>query len=607
MQAPSHPREPRRLATLRRYRILDTPEERAFDEVVRLASVLCDAPLAAISFVDSDRQWFKAQLGFGVRQTPIDRSICAHAILADEEIFEVADAPCDQRLREHRLLVERPELRFYAAALLRSPDGLPIGTLCVLDTRTRRLTESQRLALKTLAHQVMVQLELRQLLGAQRERERRARASARAQRFLLQLEDALRALDEPGAVLDEVAARLGRHLDASRCGYTLVAPDTAGIRIACPTDQDAPVRRAGVALADLGAAASGVLQLGHALVIEDAAADGRLDPEGRAALDAAGIAALICVPLHKDSRLIGLLTVQHDRPRDWGWGEIRLARDAAERCRETLERLDAERRAARERRNAELALQAGKRSERRLIEADARKDEFLAMLAHELRNPLAPLANALHVLGRSPGLAEGDRAMLAMADRQLRQLRRLVDDLLEVSRITRGKIALRCEPVDVDAAVRGAVESVAAQVAQRGQRLELSLPTAPARIVADPVRVAQVLENLLNNASKYTSEGGSIRVEVRDGTNEVEIGVADNGIGIEPDKIPHLFEMFSQIDATIDRAQGGLGIGLAMVRRLVELHGGRVAAHSTGLGHGATFTLWLPHAGPAADGAGRRA
>ena len=230
-----------------------------------------------------------------------------------------------------------------------------------------------------------------------------------------------------------------------------------------------------------------------------------------------------------------------------------------------------------------------------LAEADRRKDEFLAMLAHELRNPLAPLTNALRLLARDADKAAQDKAAVAMAERQTRQLKRLVDDLLEVSRISRGKIELRPEPVLVDSAVRAAAGSVEPMLAQRAQRLHIDVPPGPVRIVADPARVAQILENLLTNASKYTHEGGSIRVEVDTlGDQGVEIHVIDDGIGIAQDMLPRLFELFSQVEATLDRSQGGLGIGLALVRRLAELHGGSAAAYSAGLGQGAVFTVRLP-------------
>ena len=243
-----------------------------------------------------------------------------------------------------------------------------------------------------------------------------------------------------------------------------------------------------------------------------------------------------------------------------------------------------------------------------LRETDRRKDEFLAMLAHELRNPLAPLTNALTLLARTQAMPDHSRTMLAMAERQRRQLRRLVDDLLEISRITRGKIELRCEPVDVQRTVRNAIESMAARIAQRHQDLQARMPEQPIMIEADPARLAQVLENLLTNACKYTPEGGLIRIEVDACAEEVEIRVIDNGIGIEAADIPQLFDLFSQIDATFDRVHGGLGIGLALVKRLVELHGGSVSATSPGRGMGSTFAVRLPRerAVPAARAAAAR-
>lgn len=220
------------------------------------------------------------------------------------------------------------------------------------------------------------------------------------------------------------------------------------------------------------------------------------------------------------------------------------------------------------------------------------------MLAHELRNPPAPLPNAHLLLERTEPLTERGRHALGLPQRQTRQLQRLVGDLLEVSRITRGKIELRCELISLGIAVHAAVDSVAVRVEQRAQQIEIALPARPVRLMADPARLAQVLENLLTNASEYTPENGSIRVEVDEKPNPIEIRVIDNGIGIEPTKIEHIFELFTQIDTTLDHSQGGLGIGLALVKRLVELHGGDVMATSAGKDQGATFTVRLPRSGP---------
>jgi signal transduction histidine kinase len=229
------------------------------------------------------------------------------------------------------------------------------------------------------------------------------------------------------------------------------------------------------------------------------------------------------------------------------------------------------------------------------------------MLAHELRNPLAPMTTALALLERSVTLDGRDRQALAMARRQTAQLKRLVDDLLEVTRITRGMIELRLEPMLVATAVFSAAESVTPAIEARGQRLAVELPPRQSRIVADSARVAQVLENLLNNASKYTQEGGEIRIRVTDLPEAVEIVVQDDGIGIERSHIDRIFGLFAQADVTLDRARGGLGIGLALVKRLVELHGGVVTAASPGRGLGSTFTVRLPRAGPPAERAAERA
>jgi len=238
-------------------------------------------------------------------------------------------------------------------------------------------------------------------------------------------------------------------------------------------------------------------------------------------------------------------------------------------------------------------------AEQALREADRRKDEFLVMLAHELRSPLAPLLNAARVVERSEALSDRGREAIAMVGRQARQLSRLVDDLLDLSRITRGKIALRRRPVDVVSAVRDAIGAAAAAAHARGHRIEADLPASPLHVDADPVRLAQMLGNLLDNACKYTPDGGRITISALGGPATVDIAVTDTGIGIDPAKLPGLFEIFHQIDTTLDRASGGLGIGLSVVRRLAEQHGGRVRAESAGAGRGTTFTLTMPRAAAA--------
>ncbi len=232
---------------------------------------------------------------------------------------------------------------------------------------------------------------------------------------------------------------------------------------------------------------------------------------------------------------------------------------------------------------------------------DRRKDEFLATLAHELRNPLAPIANALEIVRR----AEDDRDALRLAldtiERQLRHMVRLVDDLLDVSRITRDRLELRRARVELGPIVQQAVETWRALAQEEGLALHALLPAEPLWLDADPVRLAQVFANLVHNACKYTPRGGTITVRARAEGDEVEVGVRDDGIGIPREQLEAIFEMFSQADPAQERSRGGLGIGLTLVRRLVAMHGGRVTAHSEGHGRGSELVVRLPRAaGPAA-------
>jgi PAS domain S-box-containing protein len=234
----------------------------------------------------------------------------------------------------------------------------------------------------------------------------------------------------------------------------------------------------------------------------------------------------------------------------------------------------------------------------RLVEnlraADRRKDEFLATLAHELRNPLAPIRTGLEVMKMSDGRPEAVERMRATMERQVEQLVMLVNDLLDVSRITRGKLQLRTVRAELGSIVRSAVEASYPFIEESGHRLEISLPDQAVHIDADPHRLAQVISNLLNNAAKYTRRGGRIALEVTTGDKEVVVRVSDNGIGIPPAMLERIFEMFAQIDAASGSAYGGLGIGLTLVKSLVEMHGGSVRAESRGPGQGSTFSFRLP-------------
>jgi signal transduction histidine kinase/CheY-like chemotaxis protein len=241
-----------------------------------------------------------------------------------------------------------------------------------------------------------------------------------------------------------------------------------------------------------------------------------------------------------------------------------------------------------------IALLALRRREQREREADRRKDEFLATLAHELRNPLAPISNATSILK----LAHDDREVFERAtgtiERQLAHLVRLVDDLLDMSRISRGKLELRREHIELASVIHQAVETCRPMAEAAGQEITMTLPAQPIYLDADPVRLSQVVSNLLNNASKFAGQRGRINLTVSRRDRDVEITVKDDGIGIPPAMLNAIFEMFLQVDQSLERSQSGLGIGLTLARRLVELHNGHIEALSEGLGKGSEFVVRLP-------------
>lgn len=239
-------------------------------------------------------------------------------------------------------------------------------------------------------------------------------------------------------------------------------------------------------------------------------------------------------------------------------------------------------------------IEALQQAENALRSADRRKDEFLATLAHELRNPLAPIRNGLHLLRHVQSGTEQYDKLRTMMERQLAQLVKLIDELLEVSRIATGKIILQRERLDVRDVVRTAVESCEPLFQAAQHTLTLKLPSRALWVVGDPARLAQAVSNLLNNAAKYTPNGGRVEVVVARVPGEVVVSVHDNGLGIPAAMLGRVFEMFAQVNQTLDRAQGGLGIGLSLVHSLVALHGGRVSARSAGPGQGSCFTLRLP-------------
>lgn len=301
---------------------------------------------------------------------------------------------------------------------------------------------------------------------------------------------------------------------------------------------------------------------------------GAVDDEHLRLMRALRLRSYICVPLVVTGKTLGVLTfATSESGRSYTDADLTLADDLAHRAAIAVE-------------NARLYHE--------LREADRLKDEFLAMLAHELRNPLAPVRNAIYIL-KQPSTTSGlNEQVLDIAERQVDHMARLLDDLLDVSRISRGRIELRLEPVDLVSVIGRTVEAVRPFIESRRHELTISLPSAPLWTQADATRLEQVLTNLLNNAAKYTDPGGHIRLSAERESDYIALRVRDTGIGLAPDMLPRIFHLFVQAQRRLDRAQGGVGIGLTLVKRLVELHGGTVEAHSAGIGRGSEFIVRLP-------------
>ena len=672
--------EQERLSALRNYAILDTSPEQAFDDIVRLTGQLLNAPIVAVNLIDAGRQWFKSEIGLGVREMPLDDSICKFALLQGERMV-VPDTRDDPRFNCNPLVTGGPGLRFYAGEVLKTDDGLPLGTLCILDTAPRPLglSELEAFTLKTLARQVWSQLELRKIVHEQKqvlaEQERMQAELRRAQeRTRVATEAAELGLWSWDSAADQVVWGNTRPceilgispadgaMSASRFLREVVHPDDSAAFAAAmaatlgngaqfhfagrllradgalcwadffgkaqPSVEGAPPQVLGV-VSDITArklaefeldetrgrfenivsqAATGVVQadaegritlvnqkfcemlgyqaaeLMHTLVV-DITAPGSLEAS-RAALEkvAAGDGGAVVHKQYrrKDGSLLWATSSVSGMRGGQGeyLGVVAIVVDISEsrQAEQNLRKLAAD-----------------------LSEADRRKSEFLATLAHELRNPLAPISSGLSLLKLGGDSAAGVAKIREMMERQVGQMVRLIDDLLDVARISGGKIHLKKSRIALHQVMASAIETSRPFIEGGAHQLVVAYPAEPLFLDADATRIAQVFSNLLNNAAKYTPRGGRIGIAARRDGEAVLISVEDNGIGIAPESLSSIFEMFNQVGHNIDRAQGGLGVGLSLVRKLVEMHDGTVMAASAGEGTGSAFIVRMPVAAGTAD------
>ncbi|HEX6903126.1 MAG TPA: ATP-binding protein [Thermoanaerobaculia bacterium] len=442
------------------------------------------------------------------------------------------------------------------------------------------------------ARELLARIEASLKMAAlRRQAAERDALAEQTQELLMEIGEKIRLADDAETLLGDVARVVGQRLGLARCAFDEV--DVAAGVARVHSDYFAPGLEPGPRewpIASFSPKALEEVRAGHTVVVSDAKTDERTAALFATQYEPYGYLSYAVVPLTREGRWIASLWVNKETPYPWTPREIGLLEAVAERTWLAVERL-----------RSEAAL---RESERALREADRRKDEFLAMLAHELRNPLAPIRNAAQVL-KLVGAAEDGRQRWAreVIERQTQHLTRLVDDLLDVSRITRGKVNIAREPLELATIVHRAVEASRPLIDARQHQLTVALAEEPVRLEGDLTRLVQVLGNLLNNAAKYTDEGGRIHVEAAAENGEAVIRVRDNGMGLHPDLLPHVFDLFTQADRSLDRSQGGLGVGLTLVRRLVELHGGRVEAWSEGQGKGSELTVRLPVAAPG-DAAG---
>ncbi|MES2901168.1 MAG: ATP-binding protein [Pseudomonadota bacterium] len=422
---------------------------------------------------------------------------------------------------------------------VRDADGTVAGVICVISEHTARLRLEQR------------------------------------QAFQLQVADRLRELSDPQAIFSATIELLGRYLKVSRVVIGEYDCEQGQVTFSSNfTDGTVAELSGSFDCAVFGRDNFALLETGASWI----AADTAKDPCSAGALvwpafQSLQIHAGVLVPRTRNGNLISCLFINHSEVRPWREDEVQLIKDVADRMWNAIERV---------------------RAEAALVQADRRKDQFLALLAHELRNPLAPISAAAELLKLPHVDSARAHATGTIIARQVSHMTGLVDDLLDVSRVTRGLVEIDRQEIDIKRVVADAIEQVRPLMDTRRHHLAVQLAPGDTYVGGDYQRLVQVLANLCNNAAKYTPQGGRIEVTMDSADGEVIIRVSDDGVGISSELLPHVFELFSQAERNTDRAQGGLGLGLALVRSLVDLHGGSVTAASEGLDKGSTFTVRLP-------------
>ncbi len=406
--------------------------------------------------------------------------------------------------------------------------------------------------------------------------------------FVIRLDEAVRPLETPEEISLTLARLLGEYLDADRCAYAEVEADEDHFVIPgdyTKADTHSIVGR--YSMADFGAEVLRLMRANQSYIVHDVNADAQVTESDLAAYRMTAIQAVICVPLHKNNRFTACMAVHQKTPRRWLPEEVELVTFVANRFWESIER-------ARTVKRLHESLARETEARRSAEDANRLKDEFLATLSHELRTPLNAILGWSQMLQtHNLGAEETERA-LATIERSARAQNQLIDDILDVSRIITGKLRLDVRAVDLSNIIAAAVEAARPAAEAKNIRLQTLLDPQAGPISGDPDRLQQVVWNLLSNSVKFTPKGGRVQARLERVNSHVEIVVADTGKGIEAEFLPYVFDRFRQSDGSMTRRHGGLGLGLAIVRQIVELHGGNVSVESDGENQGATFTVQLP-------------
>lgn len=570
---PIPPNEVERLNALRRYNILDTPPEETFDRITALAARLFDVPIALVSLVDEFRAWFKSCYGFDTSELPRDATICSFAVLYDD-VLVVPDTKEDPRFACKSFAVSEPGIRFYAGAPLITHDGFNLGTLCLVDSKPHpQLSKEQQATLGDLAAMVVDELELRLAVTK----------VAEMDTALLEITRGVSAATGE-AFFASLVKHLTKALDVQYAfvGELLGAGEAEKIKTLSIHSQRGSLDNVEYSL--INTPCKQVIRQGKPCCYPR---NVQAHFPGNHLLPQMGVDSYVATPLLDSTGCVrGLLGVMSQKPLENTQLAELLLTIFATRAVAELERKQAE-----EERTRLLKLEQKARTEAET--ANRLKDEFLALLSHELRSPLNPILGWSKLLkSRSLDPAKTIYA-LETIERNAKLQSQLIEDLLDVSRILQGKLNLNVCPVDLTFAMDAALETVQLAAAVKSISIQKVYSTG-GQVIGDSNRLQQIFWNLLSNAVKFTPAGGSVQVQMEDDGDRAKIQVSDTGKGIEPDFLPYVFDYFRQADSTTTRTFGGLGLGLAIVRYLVELHGGTVSAQSPGVGLGATFTVVLP-------------